>query len=68
MEKSCREDLAHVAQHPQPVAAPGIAHRDANAQAALGQRPHDLAADKAGAPENRHQSLHGRVTKALGDS
>jgi hypothetical protein len=28
---------------------------DADAPAALGQRPHDMAPDKAGAAENRHQ-------------
>ena len=48
-------DLAHRAQRAQEKAPVGMARRDLDAPAGPGQRPHRVAAQKAGAAENRDQ-------------
>ena len=50
-----RLDLADIAERLQMAGEIGPAHGDPDAVAALGQRPHDMAADKAGAAEDDHE-------------
>ena len=53
-------DLADHAERLQEAGEIGPAHRDAHAIAALHQRAHDMAADEAGAAEDRDELLAGR--------
>ena len=64
-----RMDLADPAERLQVAGEIGPAHRDADAVVALGQRPHQVAAEEAGAAENRDQrvvlGLEGHGSAAL---
>ena len=50
-------DLADAAERLQEIGQFGPAHRNADAVAALGQRAHDMAAEKAGAAENGDEGV-----------
>ena len=52
-----RMDLADPAERLQMAGEVGPAHRDADAVVAPGQRPHQMAAEKAGAAEDRDQRV-----------
>jgi len=61
-------DLAHRAQWAQEEAAAGMAGRHLDPPARPGQRPDRVAAQKAGAAENRHQIRIHCISSKAGNS
>jgi hypothetical protein len=59
-------DLADVAEHPHAIGEVGIAHRDPDAPAGLGELPHRLGADEARTAEDRDEILHESAPAAPG--